>query len=204
MKWICACGVENGEKRNKCAGCGWTKGQSDAYKENPTPQPSSQGDIPNQPEKKRRGISLGSILGLLIVAAIVGGIGKGIGKNTYKNLERQKLDKAIEEQILQNVKNMNNQLPIMVDPDTRIDAVTCSGKSLFYKCTLVHLSDKEIDKETFKREATKRILKNQCDNPDVRKALKAGVENNYMYYSNDGSLICTIRINKNICDLYEG
>lgn len=34
MNWNCACGVENKENKLTCAGCGWTREQSDNYKLN--------------------------------------------------------------------------------------------------------------------------------------------------------------------------
>jgi hypothetical protein len=145
------------------------------------------------------------IIGLLIIIAFAGSIGKiigkSIGKSTIKNYEQGKVDGAIEEKLIEISKKINSQLPIMVDPDTRIDTTICYGEKMLYKYTMVNYSENELDKSAFKNEMATMLAKNQCNNGNMVKMLKMGVEYYYVYSDKNGTHIATINISKKNCGL---
>lgn len=145
--------------------------------------------------------TVAGIIGLLIVIAFAGSIGKIIGKSTVKNYEQGKADGAIEEILIEITKKINSQLPIMVDPETRLDTTICYGKQMHYKYTMVNYSENELDKEAFQNEMATMLAKNQCNNENMVKMLKMGVKYYYNYFDKNGILIATIIISKKNCGL---
>lgn len=142
---------------------------------------------------------IGAVIGLLIVVAFAGAIGKNIGKSTVKNYEQGKLEGAIEETLIATSQQINKQLPMMIDSETRLDTTMCAGKHVAYKYTMINLTEKDIDKIAFTNEIKTMLMKNQCSNENMIKMLKMGVQCNYMYQDRNGILLATININKSHC-----
>jgi hypothetical protein len=140
-----------------------------------------------------------AVIGLLIVIAFAGAIGKNIGRSTAKEYEKEKLDVAIEKELIKTSQQINKQLPMMVDSETRLDTTICTGKNVAYKYTMINLSEKDLDINAFIKEIKPMLLKNQCSNENMVKMLKIGVQYSYMYQDRNGTLVTAININKNDC-----
>jgi hypothetical protein len=141
------------------------------------------------------------VIGCLIIIAIGGAIGKNIGKSTYKSIEQGRVDRAIEEKLLETSRSINRQLPLMVDPETRLDMTMCNGKEMYYKYTMVLVSENELDKNRFKNDMAVILRRNNCSNEKMIKTLTMGVEYNYIYLDRNGIEIAAIKITKKICGL---
>ncbi|MBI4686905.1 MAG: hypothetical protein HY756_03875 [Nitrospirae bacterium] len=87
---------------------------------------------------------------LLVVMAFAGEIGKMVGKSTVNKYETGKKDSTINSILLETSKELNAQLPMMVDEETRLDVTMVMGKQLNYKYTLVNLKVEDIDKKLFR------------------------------------------------------
>jgi hypothetical protein len=107
----------------------------------------------------------------------------------------------LEQIMIETAKKLNAQTPMMVDKETRLDAVICSGLVLHYKCTLVNLSQAEddIDLKVLKSEMKKQFLNNQCKDENIVKTLRVGVEYYYNYFDKDGYLLATGVVNRKNC-----
>lgn len=165
---------------------------------------ASLGTSASAPSKKKNNVLkvLGTIcaaIGLLIVMAFAGEIGKIMGRSTVKNYEQGKLDATIEETLMEASQQINKQLPMMVDSETRLDTTICAGKHVLYKYTMIGLSAKDLDIISFNDEIKTMLVKNQCSNENMVKMLKFGVQYSYMYQDRDGNLITTINIDKRAC-----
>jgi hypothetical protein len=90
---------------------------------------------------------------------------------------------------------------MMADEETRLDTTMCIGKEMHYKYTLVNFSENDLDKMALKNDLTEKMVKNFCNNDDVVKMLKAGVEYYYNYFDKDGISIITIHFSKENCGL---
>ena len=141
------------------------------------------------------------IVVLLIAVVLIGSFAKTVVKSKFKEREQGKTDRAVEELLEDTAKNISRQLPIMVDPNTRLDMVICNGKQMHYKYTMINYSENKLDKEAFKNEATSTLSKNQCNNKKMVELLKMGVEYYYIYFDKNGNLITTIQISKKNCGL---
>ena len=71
----------------------------------------------------------------------------GIGESKSQSSDRNNRENELENKILQTAKQINSQLPIMVDKETRLDTVIATGKQFHYKYTMVNLTEKEINKK---------------------------------------------------------
>ncbi len=142
---------------------------------------------------------IGAVIGLLIIIALASAIGKNIGKSAVKNYEQGKIDGAIEEALLEASQQINKQLPMMVDSETRLDVTMCAGKHVAYKYTMINVSETEIDKIDFENKIKAQLVKNQCSNENTIKMLKMDVRYNYTYLDRNGILLAAININKSHC-----
>lgn len=142
---------------------------------------------------------IGAVIGLLIIIAFASAIGKNIGKSAVKNYEQGKIDSAIEKALLETSQQINKQLPMMVDSETRLDVTMCAGKHVAYKYTMINLSETEIDKIDFANQVKAILVKNQCSNENMIKMLKMDVRYNYTYLDRNGILLAAININKSHC-----
>jgi sensor c-di-GMP phosphodiesterase-like protein len=140
-----------------------------------------------------------AVIAILLVIIFAKGIGKMAGKYAVDNYNQGELEGAIEKKLLETSKQINAQLPIMVDKETRADITMCSGKHLIYKYTMVSLSEKDIDKIAFKNEIKSMLVKNQCSNEDMVKMLKLGIQYDYIYHDRDGNLLATGNVSKTDC-----
>ncbi len=83
----------------------------------------------------------------ILVISFAGTIGKLVGKSTVGNYYEGKHDAEIKETLLKTSKEINSQLPIMVDDETRLDTTLVLDKQLYYKYTLVNIKPNEITGE---------------------------------------------------------
>jgi len=140
-----------------------------------------------------------AVIGVLLVIVFAKGIGKMVGKSTVDSYDQGKIEAAVEQKLLDTSKQINAQLPMMVDSETRLDTTICAGKHMAYKYTMINLTEKDIDKIAFEKEIKTMLVKNQCNNENMIKLLKMGIQYNYMYQDRDGILLATININKRHC-----
>lgn len=143
-----------------------------------------------------------NILWVIIFTLIVV-LGGSIGKGVAKAVAERKEEAHVRESIIDLAKDLNRQVPIMIDSDTRLDAVVAAQKNLLYKYTLINVSENEIDKKLFESFARNQIINTQTPKEDFIKALDMGIEFNYMYFDKDGKLISKIIINKQTSELFQ-
>lgn len=108
----------------------------------------------------------------------------------------------ITDSILEEIKVMNRQTPMMIDPTTRIDFILYSNMTTFYKITLLEdyfygLSRNEI--KTIFSLAKENTKPNFCNNDDVLFTFYHGYSVRYEYYNEDGQHIDGFEINKIDC-----
>jgi hypothetical protein len=112
-----------------------------------------------------------------------------------------KFDKEMEEILIETSKKINSQLPMMVDPDTRLDVTMCFKNQLHFKYTMVNYTIDELDIKDFHNGIEAMLTTNQCKNENMVKMLKVGIEYYYIYLDKNGILITTVNIDKRNCDL---
>ena len=95
--------------------------------------------------------------------------------------------------------SINEQLPMMIDKETRWDVAFGMKKNITYKYTLVNFNQKDFTAKQIK-DALKENIKNAvCTNPQIKIYPKNGVNMNYSYYSKDGKFMAEFTIRPKDC-----
>jgi DNA-directed RNA polymerase subunit RPC12/RpoP len=109
--------------------------------------------------------------------------------------------KVIAEVLLKNSKDLNLNLPLMIDSETRLDVTLAVGTQMHCKYTLVNTTSKDVDSTEIRKMLEANIIKTQRADRGAVILLKAGVEYYYHYSDKNGVLIVSIPINKSICGI---
>lgn len=108
----------------------------------------------------------------------------------------------LKDSLLEYVNTTNQQLPVMIDKQTRVDQVFCVENNIIIKYTLVNLDLLKADKQIlqkFKENADVIIVKNFCKIEENKKLIELGVGYYLRYFDKNGKFITEIYLNNNIC-----
>lgn len=203
-QWICAkCGKLNDADMRRCS-CGrFLDGASEKRAADYTKSPSANHNetIEGTPKYSNRLKTVAGIICILLAMGISKVIGRGIGRSFVENSQQQKVEKVLEEALTETAIAVNKQLPIMIDSETRLDAVLCSGKTMQYRYTLVNVRNNEVDRNELMNEILPFVTNNVCKNDKMAKMIKMGAEYNYTYFDKDGNYIGMAGITKHSCGL---
>lgn len=94
---------------------------------------------------------------------------------------------------------LNSNLPVMVDPMTRLDSAQAGDKRFHYNYTLVDYSADDPEAEAIVAELQPSVEWTTCNEDDMRVFFMHGVSTVYSYHGNDGDLIKSITITPADC-----
>lgn len=133
------------------------------------------------------GIGLG---GVVVVGMIVG---KYISKEII-------LTPDIDEELVKVSENINANLPMMVDKDTRLDKTLGeSGKKFTYFYTFPSHTSSDIDSQALRDAIAPIVRSSFCNSNDMHHFIKKGVTTNYIYHGNDGAEVTRIVVAPTDC-----
>lgn len=118
---------------------------------------------------------------------------------TINDKNSKEVEKEVAETLKETSISINKQLPMMVDPDTRLDAASSHGMQQHYKYTMINYSKDELNEQLFHDKIKAVISNSQCDNNDMKLMLNVGVEYFYHIFDKVGLHITTVRISKKDC-----
>ena len=147
-------------------------------------------ETPKKGETEMRGKLL-FIVGLLLITVFTSGIVNAAEKTLAKS--------DISKILIETSKELNANLPVMVDKETRADMTMAVGNQLHYIYTMINVAVKDIDKNAFTKEMRSTLVTNQCNNEYTLKLLKWGVSFYYLYLDKNGINLSTIKISKKDC-----
>jgi hypothetical protein len=85
---------------------------------------------------------------------------------------------------------MNRNLPMAVDNDTRLDSVSAvPGSHFIYHYTLIALNSSDVNTNSFDKLVKPQLKSRLCDSAEMRNFLKNGVSISYLYKGKDGQPI---------------
>jgi hypothetical protein len=150
----------------------------------------------------RRLLSVFKFIISLIVISIAGAIGRDIGEIAFSSSKPspQEIEAALMEGDKIAASKINQQTPIMVDKDTRLDRATAgSGMRLVYHYTFPSYTSKDIDANFFRTNFWPKIKSKVCSNEKMKPALQLGNLYVYSYSSSDGVEVGRFEIGRNDC-----
>ena len=113
---------------------------------------------------------------ILILGGVIGNFGKDTGKRISNYINEDTEDATIERELLEISNQVNRQLPMMIDEETRCDTTFVIGKKIVYKYTMVNLVSDVFDTIVFEKELNSKAKSNLCNDLKTIEMIKFGVE----------------------------
>lgn len=129
-------------------------------------------------------IVLGGV-GLVLVIAFYG--------SAWKN------DGAVNRALMKAAGQMNANLPMMIDSETRWDSTVGADKTLLHHYTLVNSPASAVSADDIKN-GQQKIVNSVCTSTVTQVFVKNGVTVSYAFYGNDGKQITVISVAPSQCD----
>lgn len=95
---------------------------------------------------------------------------------------------------------VNQNLPVMVDSETRLDSTLGANYKFTYMYTLVNYDANELDKDILISEYKQLVTNGACTTESLIPFFKSGVTVIYSYYGKDRKFIADIKVTPNDCD----
>lgn len=131
---------------------------------------------------------------VLLVIIFSGQIGKIVGKTTTENYFEGKNESELNSVLMQAASQLNKNLPVMVDAETRLDAALGMNKQFRYNYTLVNYTAEELDPNTIIEALEEKLINNVCTTKEMEIFVSNGVDVTYAYYGKNGKQITTITV----------
>lgn len=111
----------------------------------------------------------------------------------------QSNENPIEGQLLKASGEINKNLPMMVDSETRLDSTMGMNNTLRYNYTLVNRTADSISGQVLKAALETKLTNNVCSSDDMRIFVSNGVTVQYAYFGKEGTQIGVITIPPSKC-----
>lgn len=134
-------------------------------------------------------------VGAIFGALIGGAVGNAVGKSVSQKM-------TVDEALVRVVDQLNKQLPMTVDRDTRLDTTQAGpGRAFTYHYTMVTARASEIDTTVFYRAMSSHLRNSVCTNPDMQVFFQNGVTVSYSYRGSDGRHVTKVVITPRDCGI---
>jgi len=142
--------------------------------------------------KLKYGLSIFTfIISFIFVKYIV-----GIGLKSYNTSNNEVNFNKI---LIETVSNLNSNLPMMIDSETRLDNATGFNKILQYNNTLINYTANEISVNDFFNALNQKIINKVCTSKEMQIFLNNDITIKYEYRGKNGKHIMVIDITKSKC-----
>ena len=131
---------------------------------------------------------------VLIVVVFSGEIGKMVGKSTSERFFEGKKESELNSVLMQAASQINKNLPIMVDTETRLDATVGINKQFRYNYTLVNYTAEELDPNAIIEAMEEKIINSVCTTKEMEVFVNNGVPVTYAYHGKNGKQLTTITV----------
>jgi hypothetical protein len=132
----------------------------------------------------------------VIAIAAAAAIGSIIGGYIINGFSGR--NNIFDKSLIQAANQINQNLPMMLDSDTRLDSTMAfPGKIFSYYNTIINYTVDQIDIEAFENLVRPKLINNVKTNSDMDDLRKNEVTLNYVYRDKDGIEITQIKITSN-------
>jgi hypothetical protein len=109
-------------------------------------------------------------------------------------------DQKLEKILRKTSEDLNKQLPMTVDSETRLDSTLVYKNEIKYLYTLYTLHSSEIDAVLLRKTYEPNLINGVCTSENTSKLLKRGGKFLYIYRSKDGKEVLRMSVDKSKCD----
>lgn len=142
--------------------------------------------------KIKYGLSIIAFIVAFVIAKYV--VGFGI-KSYYESKDKPNFNQIL----LETVNELNNNLPMMIDSETRLDNAVGFNKILRYNNTLINYTANEISANDLFNALDTKITNSVCTSVEMQVFLDNDITINYAYSGKNGKYIMVIEITKSKC-----
>jgi len=183
---ICSrCQTENQGYLRYCRGCGYE-----------LPKVTVENAVTKTQDKPKKKVSLALTVGLvtggvilgIIIGIMIGGVSTFIYLNDFP-LSLNSNNKVL----METVDNLNRNLPVMIDSETRLDNVIAANSKTFqYNYTLINMESGKVDTTAMKSKMEPFIINNVKTMPETESQRKQGMTFAFYYKDKNGNYLFSI------------
>lgn len=138
---------------------------------------------------------------ILLLIILLGTTSQSLSSNYDEPFKSQaEMDLFIASALKDMAGQMNSQMPMMMDPETRADAVFSTGKVLNYRATLINIPSTEINAAELNSHVLNNVNEIACKDKATRDLIDLGVSYVYLYFGNDDRFITKVVLDKYKCN----
>jgi len=178
--------MENPGYSKYCRGCGYELPKV-VIENTVTPAPVKSS------KKVSLGLTIGLIIGGLVIGIMIGIVIGSVATVVYLNDYSQPKTTTANKTLMEAPSNVNRNLPIMVDSETRLDnMVTPDSKTFQYIYTLVNIETGKIDTTDIKSRMEPYIINNVKTSPEMESQRQREITFIFYYKDKNGNYLFSI------------
>jgi hypothetical protein len=116
-------------------------------------------------------------------------------ETSCKQMSEKQLAVMLESLVLE----ANNNFPVMLDSETRLEQLSSEGKTISYHYTMVNFMSSMLNEEKFMAAMVPNLIKQMCSNSTLRTYMDMGAHFEHVYRGKDNMEVATIPVVKTDC-----
>lgn len=138
-----------------------------------------------------------------IAAFLLWGAGQAVAQHYGKPVDASYTDRAGEElveKLKSEVEQINRQVPMMMDEETRLDKATLGpGATVIYHFTFPGYSAEQVDPDKLAENLSPALTQNICLDEQLKESMEEGARYVYAFHGNDGREISRMEVGEADC-----
>lgn len=138
-----------------------------------------------------------------IAAFLLWGAGQAVAQPYSKPVDASYTDNTDEELVKElesEVEQINQQTPMMMDEQTRLDKATLGpGATVTYHFTFPSYSAEEVDRDKLANNLSPALTQNICLDEQLKESMEEGARYVYAFHGNDGREISRMEVKESDC-----
>ena len=142
--------------------------------------------------------ALGAI-GVVVVVVFAGGIGKLVGSSTSERFFEGKREAELNSVLMRAASELNKNLPMMIDSETRFDSSVGINKQFRYNYTLINYAAEDLDPSAIQSTMEPKLKNTVCTTKEMEVFVKNNVPVTYAYHGKNGTQVAVITVQPSAC-----
>ncbi len=119
--------------------------------------------------------------------------------NNSNDAQKYALVDLVDEEMIKTANQINSKLPMMIDPETRLDKTMGSKTRFRFNFTMINNTSSKISAHALENALKEKLTNNVCSNKDLQSFRDKGITMDYAYFGSDGKEVTVISISPSIC-----
>ena len=141
-------------------------------------------------------------IAFFIIVAFSSVIGEFIGKFSTKQFREGMRNSQLDSILMQTADQINQNLPIMIDAETRLDSTVGMNRIMQYNYTMVNYSAEEFDVQEFIDTVQPLLINRVCTSEEMQVFVENNVPVRYSYHGKNGKQITIFAVEPSQCESF--